>query len=112
MLWQFPNARVAVTHDDDWCALIEEVCMSDRDGYRFAYLSPKADERFPDDDELLRRLRQKYNPILKSGGMHHHLIDTAGPHIFSGLARLIPHETPDVGAQYTSLKFTPLTTGL
>jgi len=40
------------------------------------------------------------------------LIDTAGPHIFSGLARLIPHETPDVGAQYTSLKFTPLTTGL
>lgn len=50
LLKEFSEARAAVTHDDDWCALIED-----------------ADEQFPNDEELLMRVRQKYTPVLESG---------------------------------------------
>ena len=78
MFSQFPDARVAVTHDDDWCALIEDVCLSNRNGYDVAYSFVKADEQFPDDEELLIRVHRKYTPVLESG-IQHELLYGMGP---------------------------------
>jgi hypothetical protein len=59
-----------VTHDDDWCALIEDVCMSHRCRYNMAHSLVKTDEYFPDDEELLIRVSRKYTPFLESGMQH------------------------------------------
>ncbi|KIM73789.1 hypothetical protein PILCRDRAFT_92868, partial [Piloderma croceum F 1598] len=46
-LLKYPDASVAVTHDDDWRAVIENV-----------------DKLFPDDEELLFRVCRKYYPVF------------------------------------------------
>jgi hypothetical protein len=69
VFWQCPNARVAVTHDDDWCAVIEDVRLSNHRGYEFAHSFMKADKLFPDDDELLFRVCRTYYPVYYDG-MH------------------------------------------
>jgi len=56
---------VAVTHDDDWIVLVREVCF-----HYVAYAGAPHHTMFhqdesmiPDEQELLRRLREKYTPV-------------------------------------------------
>jgi hypothetical protein len=72
---QFPNARIAVTHDDDWCALIENVRILGSNGCHFSHSFAKADEKLLDDNELLLRLHRKYIPVLESG-MYHNFMES------------------------------------
>jgi len=97
-----------VTHDKDWCALIEEVGKSDCNKCCLAHPSGKADKKFPSENELLHRVRRKYTPVLESG-IPHYLIDITDAYILSGFVTLIPQGIPNVGSQNTSLKLNPLT---
>ncbi|KAJ7599939.1 hypothetical protein C8J56DRAFT_3537 [Mycena floridula] len=46
------SCNVAITHDEDWCALLRD-----------------KDERFPQDTELRRRLQEKYEVIVEGGAI-------------------------------------------
>lgn len=70
-----------MTHDEDWCALIEEVGKSDYNHFCLAHPSGKADKKFPSENELLRRVRRKYTPILECG-IHYYSIDITDTYIY------------------------------
>ena len=110
MFSQFPDARVAVTHDDDWCALIGDVCLSNRNGYDVAYSFVKADEQFPDDEELLMRVHRKSIPQSWSPVYNMNYCMVWDPNIYIGFIELVPQNIPDATSQVVSFALESSTT--
>ena len=65
---QYANAKVAISHDNDWCAVIREVgCSAEVDNMR---LNPTQDETtMPDAPELLGRMREAFSTHIDDNGM-------------------------------------------
>lgn len=63
-----PSAQFAITHDDQWRDLFEAVCLSRKTLQLFlitTYIVLQVDEGSSDPRELIRRVQEKYEFVLK-----------------------------------------------
>jgi len=65
-----PSAQFAITHDDQWRDLFEAVCLSRKTLQLFLitiYIVLQVDEGSLDPRELIRRVQEKHEFVLKFG---------------------------------------------
>lgn len=63
---QVPDAKVVITHDNDWIDLIHDVCFSS--AFAILYLTTVKDEsEIPDPVELIARMHTRYQLMDDDG---------------------------------------------
>jgi hypothetical protein len=67
---QMPDAQAAVTHESDWWALTNNVCFKSTwtpGEIKPDDISDHQDNSLPNEDELVSRLHNYYQPRMESG---------------------------------------------
>jgi hypothetical protein len=88
---QMPEVQFAITHDDQWCDVLEAVGFSGitpgaRAILTMTYVALQANRDSLDNKELYRQVREKYELVLQSGGCQVSILEMI--YLRNGLFRL------------------------